>query len=80
MISYRHKLTRIAILGIIMLALLVFAAFQAGGGDLGMAAGASPNSPAAISPGQKAAIDGAQQLLLLQPQNTSVEYLPMVER
>jgi hypothetical protein len=80
MISYTHKLTRIAILGIILLGLLVFAAFQAGGAGFGLAASTSPNSPAAISPGQQAAIEGAQQLLLLQPQNTTAVYLPMVER
>lgn len=80
MISYRHKLTRIAILGILLLGLLIFAAFQSGGAGFGLAAGPSPNSSVAISPGQQAAIEGAQQLLLLQPQNKALVYLPMVER
>lgn len=77
MSSSKYKLTRIAILGIILIALLVLAAFQAGGGNIGLAAGASPNSPAAISAGQQAAIDGAVQLLLFQPQSQTV-YVPLV--
>ncbi|MEJ2353081.1 MAG: hypothetical protein P8Y03_25110 [Anaerolineales bacterium] len=80
MIILRHKLARLVILGIIVLALLVFAAFQAGGGNPGLAAGTSPNSTGAISPGQQAAIDGALQLLLLQPQNTHSVYLPLAIR
>lgn len=74
-----YKLTRIVILGIILIALLGLAAFQAGGGNIGLAASNSPNSPAAISPGQQAAIDGAMQLLLLQPQNQTL-YVPLVIR
>ncbi|MEJ2599810.1 MAG: hypothetical protein P8Z00_15860 [Anaerolineales bacterium] len=77
--AYRHKLARLVLLGIVLVALLVIAGFQAGGSSFGLAAGASPNNPAAISPGQQAAIDGAVQLLLLQPQNQMV-YVPLVIR
>ena len=72
------KLTRLAILGIILLALLTFTAFQASGGKPGLAASDSPKSPAAISLGQQAAINGASQLLLLQPQAVQRLYLPLI--
>jgi hypothetical protein len=79
MITTRKRLTRLAILGIILLALLIFSAFQAGSRSAGLAAGAAPNSPAAISAGQQAAIEGAQQLLLLSQFNQTV-YLPLITR
>ena len=67
-------------MGMILLGLLVLAASQANRGSTGLAAGAPPNSPEAISPAQIAAIEGANQLLLLQPHNTQAVFLPMVER
>lgn len=76
----RYKMIRLLILGMILLGLLIFAAFQAIGGSPGLAAGVSPNNPAAISPAQSAAIEGANQLLLLQPFYTQAVYLPMIER
>ena len=76
----RQRLIRLSFLGIILLGLLFFAAFQANGGSPSLAAGASPNSPSAISPAQAAAIEGANQLLLLQPFYTQAVYLPMIER
>ena len=80
MMTFKHRLFKLGILGLILLVFLVFAAFQANGGSPGLAAGSSANSPSAISPAQVAAIEGADQLLLLQPQNTQAVYLPMVER
>ena len=80
MMITRHKTIGLVLLGILVAAMLVFGAFQLGRGNLGLAASASPNSPAAISPGQKAAIEGAVQLLLLQPQQSQKVYLSLVQR
>ena len=77
--AHQRELARLVLLGILLVALLAFAEFQAGGGSFGRAADAAPNSPAAMTPGQQAAIDGAMQLLLLQPQIQTV-YLPLVLR
>lgn len=72
------KFTRLTVLGLILLSLLVFTAFQAGGGTPSLAASDSPKSPSAISLGQQAAINGASQLLLLQPQVVQRLYLPLI--
>jgi len=76
---YTHKAIGLALLGTLVAALLFFAAFQVGRGNLGLAANAATNNPAAISPGQEAAIQGAVQLLLLQQQSQLI-YLPLIKR
>ena len=67
MMNTRYKTIGWVLLGILVTAALVLAAFQLVGVHLGLAATASPSGPAAISAGQNAAIQGADQLLLLQP-------------
>ena len=74
----KPELSRILLLGAILVVLLIFMVLQAGWGYPSLAAGNTPNSPAAISPGQQAAIDGASQLLLLQPQTNEQLYLPLL--
>lgn len=74
------KLTfsRFVILGAILLVLLGLIAFQMSGNNLGLAASSSSNNATVISVGQKAAIDGAAQLLLLQPQTSYTLFLPAI--
>ena len=69
---------RILLLGAILVVLLVLLISFGGLKNPGTAVGRSPNSPAAISPAQQAAINGAAQLLLLQPQATEMLYLPLI--
>ena len=71
------KSSRLVVLIAVLLVLLALIAFQAGSGSLRLAAGRASNSPAAISVGQQAAINGAAQLLLLQPP-THLLYLPEI--
>jgi hypothetical protein len=69
----------------VVLALLVillifgYMAFPAIHMQLGYAAGANAQLPNAASPAQMAAIQGAQQLLLLMPEQQRV-YLPIATR
>jgi hypothetical protein len=74
----RHNIIRVVILGLVVLALLAFTAFQTGNAHLGKAAGSSPGGVEAVSPAQEAAIQGAQ-LLLIQQVNLTF-YLPLLRR
>ena len=69
----------LGLLSVLLLALLVLAAWVPGGPLATGAAGAASNGPTALTPGQNAAIQGAGQLLLLSPSSNQV-YLPLIRR
>jgi hypothetical protein len=70
---------RLAILGLLVLALLAMALFMPVGFLPWRVASASPGNVNAITPAQQAAIQGAEQLLLL-PGEFHWSYLPMLRR
>ncbi len=67
--------------GILVICLLaaIAAAFLPVASPIGGSARAASNSPAVLTAGQKAAIQGAGQMLLLPPENDWI-YLPVVRR
>ena len=70
------------ILRILILALLVFALFSSSAflvKNLVSANASQAGTNVVLSAGQKAAIEGAQQLLLFQPNNPSI-FLPFIKR
>ena len=69
----------LGLLSVLVLALLVLTAWVSGGPLAVGAAGAPPNGPTALTPGQSAAIQGAEQLLLFSSGSNQV-YLPLVRR
>jgi len=79
MTTIPRNLIRVAILGLLILGLLAFSIIQLNILNPGIAAGASPKGVEAASNKQMAAIQGAQQLLLLQP-GYHYLYLPRIVR
>ena len=79
MTTITRNLIRAAILGLLILGLLAFSILQLNILHPGSAAGASPKGIEAVSNAQMAAIQGAQQLLLLQPGYQYI-YLPRIVR
>jgi len=73
------EFSRYLLLGAILLVILTIIIFYPGERSPNLVAGMSLSNPAAISPGQQAAINGASQLLLLQPQTTRKLYLPLID-
>jgi hypothetical protein len=69
----------LGLLSALLLALLVLAAWAPGGPLAVGAASAASNSPTALTPGQNAAIQGAEQLLLLSSSGNQI-YLPLIRR
>ena len=76
--TFKHHLVWIGL--IVLIVLIAFTAFQTMETPWDNSASASSPELTAATPSQLAAIQGAQQLLLLQPINNPTIYLPMITR
>jgi hypothetical protein len=75
----KHHPFRLLLLGLLILATLAIALFNPAGLLPWQAASASPGSGNALTPAQQAAIQGAEQILLL-PGEYHWSYLPLLQR